>query len=210
MTAKRDTPTFHRNHDVIVDAIRQNIQPDRVGRGLEIGSGSGQHVIGFARAWPGITWHPSDISPVNIASISAWREEATAVGVSNCMPPIHLDVMEDMPTTLGRLDVIVAINVIHIAPWAAAEGIFAIAGVSLKTDGFLYLYGPFIDRDTPTVASNLAFDARLRAEDPRWGIRALDDLDGLAETHGLSRQAAHVVPANNRVLVYARRATDAG
>ncbi|MEL7544253.1 MAG: DUF938 domain-containing protein [Pseudomonadota bacterium] len=210
MTSKRDTPTFHRNHDAIVQAMRRDLPGDSVGRGLEIGSGSGQHVIGLARAWPGVTWQPSDISTANLASIAAWRADAWAEGIENCAPPLHLDVTDADAATLGRLDVIISINVIHIAPWAATEGIFALAGASLSAGGRVFFYGPFVDSETPIAPSNVAFDARLRAEDPRWGVRSLTDLDAVAAGHGLRRRATHEVPANNLVLVYERCATDAG
>lgn len=168
---------------------------------LEIGSGTGQHVAAFAAAFPHLEWLPSDPFEVHLESIRAWAEEA---GLPNLRSPIWLDAAEPWPD-LGRLAGVLAINVIHIAPWAVAEGIVRGAAAALATGAPLIFYGPFREGGRHTGDGNARFDAALRAEDPAWGLRDLDDLSAAAVQAGFA--APHLVhmPANNRLVCYRLR-----
>jgi hypothetical protein len=172
---------------------------------LEIASGAGQHAVYFAERLPEQLWQPTDPDPEALASIEAWRSEAK---LSNVRPPIRLDVTADDWGPITP-DAIVCINMIHIAPWAACEGLMRGAGRLLALGAPLYLYGPFRFKGGFTAPSNEAFDASLRASDPSWGVRDLDDVTALAASHGLEREAVIPMPANNHSVIF-RRASSKG
>ena len=148
-------------------------------------------------------WRPADIDPDALASISAHRAAADA---PNLLHPIELDAAApEWPAT--RADAIVSINMIHIAPWAAAAGLMAGAARLLPAGGVLYLYGPFMEDGRHTAQSNATFDASLRARDPEWGVRDMADVRNLAEHSGFDFVERIAMPANNLSLVFRRRAT---
>jgi hypothetical protein len=202
-----DAPTFHRNSAPILDVLIRSFS-GWTGHVLEIGSGTGQHVVTFARALPGLTWWPSDLRPAHRRSIEAWRRHS---GLVNVMPPVELDAASHH-WPLGQpgyppardLAAIVCINVLHIAPWAVAEGLMAAAGRHLRVDGYLVLYGPYSVGGSHTAESNAAFDASLRAQDPQWGVRDTNDVAMLAAANGLKLAEAVQMPANNLSLVVSR------
>lgn len=197
--AKRHAPATLRNRDAILSVLREDL-PD-TGLVLEVASGSGEHAAYFAVAMPGLNWQPSDPDPASLASIDAWGAEATT---NHLHPALMLDAASaDWP--LARADAILCCNMVHIAPWSAAEGLFAGAGRLLSAGAPLILYGPFIEADVPTADSNLAFDASLRDRDPAWGLREVAALDALAEAAGLHRTRRTAMPANNLMLVWRRR-----
>ncbi len=180
-------------------------QAQRGGRVLELASGTGEHALHFAAAFPDLTWQPSDPDPQHRRSIEAYRR---AGGPANLLPPIDLDVtwsdwLLESPSD-GGVDAMVCCNMIHIAPWAAAEGLFAGAGRYLKAGAGLYLYGPFLQPGVETAPSNLAFDASLRAQNPAWGLRDLADVTALAATAGLAAPLVEPMPANNLSLWFAK------
>lgn len=194
--AKKHAPAAARNVGPLVAALG-GLLP-RSGIVLEVASGSGEHALAFARAFPALEWQPSDADPACRASMDAWRSEA---GTANLRPALALDAAAgDWP--VDRADALLCINMVHIAPWAAAEGLFAGAGRLLARDAPLILYGPFVEPDVPTAPSNLAFDADLRARDPAWGLRDTADLDRLAAAAGLARSRRIAMPANNLLLVW--------
>lgn len=172
---------------------------------LEIAAGTGEHAVFLAAALPGLAWRPSDGHPESLAVLAARREPE---GSPNLLPPLRLDAAdpEGWPAeaTEPPPDAIVCINMIHIAPWAAAEGLFAAAGRLLPPEGVLFLYGPYREADVPTAPSNEAFDDSLKARDPRWGLRDLAEVDALGARHGLARAARVEMPANNLSVVYRR------
>jgi SAM-dependent methyltransferase len=183
-----DAPAFHRNHQAI-RAILQKFLAGKSGDVVEAGSGTGQHVVDFARHLPGITWWPSDLNEQHLKSIGAWRAHA---GLPNIRPPLRIDLSD--PTWCaemhdgsgpGKLLAVFCANVIHIAPWRVAEGLFAGAGRYLQPDGRLFLYGPFKRDGEHTAISNAVFDSSLRDRDPEWGVRDVEDLEKLAAAAGL-------------------------
>ena len=187
-----------RNRDPIL-AVLRDVLPVR-GLVLEIASGAGAHAVHFAAALPGVIWQPSDSDPVALRSISA---HAASARLPNLLPPLALDA-SSREWPVKAADALVSINMIHIAPWAAAEGLMAGAGRVLAPDGVLYLYGPFMENGRHTAESNAAFDASLKARDPAWGVRDLDAVSALAETHGLQLAKRVAMPANNLSLVFRR------
>ena len=144
---------------------------------LEVASGSGQHVAHFARAFPALTWQPTDREPRHRASIAAWREEAA---LPNLLAPLELDVMHPWP--VARADAMLCINMVHISPWEASLALFAGAGRILGAGALLYLYGPF-RFDGVTAPSNLTFEDWLHTRDPRFGVRDVRDLSVAASAH---------------------------
>jgi SAM-dependent methyltransferase len=202
-----DAPAFHRNHQAIFAAL-QAFLAGKSGDVVEAGSGTGQHVADFARHTPEIIWWPSDLNAQHLKSIDAWRAHT---GLANIRPPLRIDLsdpawcveMED-GSGPGKLLAVFCANVIHIAPWRVAEGLFAGAGRVLRPDGRLFLYGPFKRDGKHTALSNAVFDSSLRDRDPEWGVRDIDDLKKLGEGAGLNLIENVEMPANNLILVFER------
>jgi hypothetical protein len=202
-----DAPAFHRNHQ----AIRAVLQPFLAGKSgdvVEAGSGTGQHVVDFARHFREITWWPSDLNEQHLRSIDAWRAYA---GLQNIRPPRRIDLADpawcsEMQDGRGpsKLLAVFCANVIHIAPWRVAEGLFAGAGRVLRADGRLFLYGPFKRDGKHTAISNAVFDTSLRQGNPEWGVRDVGDLRRLAADAGLGLVEITEMPANNLILAFER------
>lgn len=198
-----DAPTFHRNHGPIWDAIGSWLS-QQDGNALEIGSGTGQHIVEFARKAPRVTWWPSDILDVHLRSIEAWRRDAA---LRNLRPPQILDLTDPnwRPNGIDApLTAFICINVLHIAPWSVSENLLSGAARLLRPGGRLFLYGPFMSDGVHTAPSNASFDLSLRDRDSEWGVRDMADLSVLAESHGLSAVQATPMPANNFVLTIIR------
>ena len=207
-----DAPAFHRNHQPIW-AVLQKFLAGKSGDVLEVGSGTGQHVVHFARHSPDVAWWPSDLNEQHLKSISAWRAQAELLNVA---APLQIDLsnpdwvgaMQDAGGPKDLLAVFCA-NVVHIAPWRVAEGLFAGASRALRADGQLLLYGPFKRDGKHTALSNAVFDASLREGNPEWGVRDVADLEKLAGTMGLGLSESIEMPANNLILVFARSPSSA-
>ena len=195
----RASPSTARNRDPILEVLGPRL-PQR-GTVLEIAAGAGEHAVHNAAAFPGLRWLPTDPDPEALESIAAWRGHAA---LANLLAPLRLDASDSEDWPSGPFDAVVNINMIHIAPWAAAEGLMAGAGRVLPQGGVLFLYGPYIEPDTPTAPSNLAFDLSLRSRNPAWGLRRLDEVTALAAGHGLELSERIAMPANNLALVYVR------
>ncbi|WP_449409902.1 DUF938 domain-containing protein [Methylobacterium komagatae] len=189
-------PAVARNRDAIL-AILTRILPAS-GTVLEVASGSGEHAVHFARALPHLVWQPSDPEPAALRSIAAHRRLAA---LSNLNEPVVLDAAAPV-WPLGSAEAVLCINMIHIAPWTAAEGLMAGAGRLLSEGAPLVLYGPFREDGRPTAPSNEAFDVDLRVRDPRWGLRLLGEVSELAASHGLGLAERFEMPANNLTLVF--------
>ena len=196
--AARSAPAAARNRQPIL-AVLRGLLP-RAGRVLEIASGTGEHAVWFSRALSELAWQPTDRDPEALASIAAWRDSE---GPPNLAPPLRLDVTEDH-WPVAQTDAIVAINMVHIAPWSATLGLLAGAARVLSSGGLLFLYGPFREAGAHTAASNAAFDAALRARDPAWGIRDLDEIAAFAVQHGFLAPERISMPANNLSVVFRR------
>jgi hypothetical protein len=202
-----DAAAFHRNHQAIW-AVLQPFLADRAGDVVEAGSGTGQHVVHFARHTPDITWWPSDLNEKHLRSIEAWRAHS---GLSNIRSPLRIDLSDTawcaaMHDDSGPQNVLAVFcaNVIHIAPWRVAEGLFAGAGRYLRADGRLFLYGPFKRGGKHTAVSNAVFDTSLRERDPEWGVRDVEALERLAAAAGLALVETAEMPANNLILAFER------
>ena len=197
---KRHAPATVRNRDAIA-AVLRDILPAQ-GSVLELASGSGEHVVHFARLFPSLTWQPSDPDPDALGSIAAWAQEA---GLPNIAPPIAIDVRAD-DWGIERADAICCINMVHISPWEATEGLMRGAARLLPPGGPLYLYGPYMRNDVETAASNLAFDRSLNERNPAWGLRHVDEVRELARGHGLVFHGLIDMPANNISLTFRKAA----
>lgn len=193
--ARRHAPATERNREPIAGILR-TLLPEQ-GTVLEIASGTGEHAIHFARAFPQLDWQPSDPDPAAIASIRAWAETAR---LPNLRPPLTLDASADR-WPVEQADAILCINMIHISPWEATVGLMTNAAKLLPPGAPLILYGPYLQQGVETAPSNLAFDESLRQRDSRWGLRQLEDVVTLAESVGLRLEAVHAMPANNLIVV---------
>ncbi|WP_197933331.1 DUF938 domain-containing protein [Bosea sp. ANAM02] len=189
-------PSAQRNRDAI-RAVLRDILPSS-GLVLEIASGSGEHAVHFAEALPGLTFQPSDPSPDAAASIAAWTAES---GLGNIRSPLIIDATApDWP--LEAADAILCINMIHIAPWAAAEGLFRQAARLLKPGRPLYLYGPYRRPGRALEPGNIAFDESLRSRDSAWGLRESDAVAALGAANGFSDPDIVEMPANNLSVIF--------
>ncbi|MFK7941396.1 MAG: DUF938 domain-containing protein [Paracoccaceae bacterium] len=189
-------PSASRNETPIINALAP-VLSGLSGLMLEIGSGTGQHVAAYARAYPQIDWQPSDPFEEHHDSIRAWVAQA---GCPNLRAPIWLDAAEIWPN-LGQLAGVISVNVIHISPWAVAQGIVRGAAAAVQSGGVLVFYGPFKEAGQHTGDGNAAFDETLRARDPGWGIRDLGEVVALGEGHGFGPAEISEMPANNRLVV---------
>ena len=206
-----DAPAFHRNHQAIWTVLQQFLS-GKSGDVVEAGSGTGQHVVDFARHTPEITWWPSDLNEQHLKSIAAWRAHAR---LPNIRPPLRIDLTDPLwcpqmhdGSGPGELLAVFCANVIHIAPWRVAEGLFAGAGRYLRADGRLFLYGPFKRGGKHTAVSNAVFDSSLREGNPEWGVRDVEALQELAAGAGLTLLDIAAMPANNLILVFERKRAD--
>jgi SAM-dependent methyltransferase len=197
---KRHAPATMRNREPILAELQKIFTaPAKV---LEIASGTGEHAAFFARELPHVIWQPSDLDAAALASIAAHRADS---GLDNLLPPLTLDVESgELGPAADGCDAIVCINMIHIAPWSATEGLFAGAARALSAGGLVVTYGPYRFEGAFTAPSNETFDAALRHENPAWGVRDLADVTRLAELRGFSRERVVPMPANNHVIVFRR------
>jgi len=193
---RQHAPAAARNREPIREVLSRELPP--AGSVLEIASGSGEHAVHFAGAFPTLTWQPSDASDAALASIAAWRDDAR---LPNLRAPVALDVTATA-WPVDHANAIVCINMVHISPWQATLGLFAGAARVLPVGALLYLYGPYRFSGAFTAPSNAAFDDSLRARDPRWGVRDVDDLVAAAAPHGLVLRDTVEMPANNHSLVF--------
>jgi SAM-dependent methyltransferase len=191
-------PAVARNRDPILGVLREAL-PD-AGTVLEIASGTGEHAVHFAAALPHLVWQPTDPDAHARASIAA---HAAAAGLANLLPVLELDASAPVWPVI-RADAVVSINMIHIAPWRAAQGLMTGAARVLAAGAPLYLYGPYRHHGQHTAPSNAAFDESLKARNPEWGVRDLDAVVALAGEHGLTLERKVPMPANNLSVIFRR------
>ena len=201
-----DTPAFHRNHTYIVDVLKSELAETK-GHVLEVGSGSGQHIVQYAKAFPEITFWPTDLNPSHVASIEAWRQSEK---LENIGAPYQLDVTESA-WKIGEQDhppenlaAMISLNMIHISPLEVSKNLFRGAGEYLAEAGKLFLYGPFKIDGEHMAPSNAEFDAYLQAQDPAWGVRELSALEQLAQLNNLVLDRKVPMPANNFTLIFVK------
>jgi cyclopropane fatty-acyl-phospholipid synthase-like methyltransferase len=191
-------PAAERNKAAILEVLSRVLP--RQGLVLEIGSGTGQHVCHFARALPGLVFQPSDPDVDMRRSIARWIAHED---LQNVLDPMALDVLAPSWPIVAA-DAVISINMIHVAPWAATQALFAHASRVLSTRAPLVLYGPFHRDGAPTAESNARFDESLRAHDPTWGVRDLGDVAAVAAEAGFSQDEVVAMPANNLCVVFRR------
>ena len=197
--ARRTAPATERNREPILAVLRQALPES--GLVLELASGTGEHAVHFARALPELVWQPSDPSPDALGSIAAWT---AAAGLENVLPPLALDAAApEWP--IDQTDAMVCINMVHISPWAATEGLMRGAGRLLGAGAPLCLYGPYRRAGFPTAPSNEAFDRDLRSRNPDWGLRELEVVAACAAAQGLRMERVMEMPANNLSVVFRKR-----
>mmetsp|Transcript_47509 Transcript_47509/g.78988 ORF Transcript_47509/g.78988 Transcript_47509/m.78988 type:complete len:295 (+) Transcript_47509:68-952(+) len=211
------SPAAERNSGPILEVFRAHILPvlqeeratAEAAKILEIASGSGQHAVNLAGTMQSLVmWQPTDIDESSISSICAWTHES---GLQNILDPIQLDVsleideiVASLPEGWNNVDGIVNVNMIHISPWSCCEGLWKTAGSLVKAGGFVYMYGPFCVNGA-MVESNENFDASLRARNPEWGIRNLEDVSALAAEEGFVLEHTVEMPANNLSLIFRKQ-----
>lgn len=194
-------PSAARNRAPILGVLRAWLpRPALV---LEVASGTGEHAAWFAADLPDVTWQPTERDAERLASVAAWREAAMleAGERPNLLPPLMLDVAAAV-WPVARADAVLAVNMVHIAPWAATLGLAAGAERVLGPGGVLLLYGPFRVGGAHTAESNAEFDRDLRERDPAWGVRDREAVVDVCGEHGLALAADVAMPANNRTLVF--------
>ncbi|HLM45864.1 MAG TPA: DUF938 domain-containing protein [Myxococcaceae bacterium] len=196
---KRHAPSAERNREPLLSVLRE-LLPSR-GTVLEVASGTGQHAVFFSRAFPGLTWQPTDADPTALESIEAWRQEE---GSPNLRAPLVLDVGA-ATWPVESADALVCINMIHISPWEACQGLMRGAARVLSSGGPLILYGAYFIEGRPTAPSNLAFDASLRERNPAWGVRELGAVTAEARANGLELDRVVDMPSNNFTVVFRQR-----
>jgi len=197
----RRAPAAERNREPILAVLKGRLPLE--GEALEVASGTGQHVVAYATAFPAIVWQPSDPDSSARDSISAWAAQSN---LTNLREPIRIDTMEpgwDIAVA-GPLDAVLCANMIHIAPWAACEGLMRGAGSLIRPGGLLYLYGPYRRDNRHTAPSNQEFDEWLRGQNESWGVRDLEAVSDCAESAGLILEETVAMPANNFSLIFRR------
>lgn len=193
---KREAPAAARNRQPILEVLQQHL-PDE-GLVLEFASGTGQHVVHFAQALPALTFQPSDPNETARASVDDW---AKTLGLANVLPALALDASAGA-WPVAKADAILCINMIHISPWEATVGLIEGAARTLPAGGVLFLYGPYRRAGQPTAPSNEDFDQDLKARNPAWGLRALEDVAALAARHGFAAPTVVEMPANNLSVIF--------
>ena len=197
MADKPFSPACERNRDPILAVLRRHFGACR--RVLEVGSGTGQHAVHFARAMPWLTWQCSDVAE-HLPGIREWLDDAA---LPNTPAPLALDVARD-PWPAGPFDAVFSANSLHIMGWPEVEAFFAGLPAVLAPRATVVVYGPFNYAGAYTSDSNRAFDEWLKARDPRSGLRGCETVDALARAAGLRLEQDVAMPANNRCLVWRR------
>ena len=204
MSGRLEAGAPKRNSEPILQVLTRILPP--VGLVLEVASGTGQHAAYLAPRLAPRRWQPSDLDRRRLESIAAWIDEATqkAGEAPVILPPILLDASADT-WPIAHADAVININMIHIAPIEACQGLLAGAGRILPPGGPLYLYGPLMRGGSHTAPSNQAFDNSLRSQDPRWGVRDLDTVAAMADEYDLTLDETVEMPSNNLSVIFRKR-----
>lgn len=196
--ARRQSPAAERNRGPILEQL-QRLLP-KSGLLLEVASGTGQHAAFCSPGLPGWQWQPTDLDAAALPSINAWCE-----GLASVRPALQLDVLQQpWPGVPAQVGAVFCANMLHIAPWACCAGLMDGAARHLAPGGLLVTYGPYLEDAVPTAPGNVAFDADLRARNPAWGLRRLEDVQAVAARAGLRLRERVAMPANNLLLAWGR------
>ena len=189
-----------RNKGPILEVLQRRLGP-QPGLVLEVGAGTGQHAVHFARSLPQLSWQPTE----QLENLPALAARVTLEGPSNLLAPLELDVEQAAwPCDADSVDAVFTANTLHIVSWHQVQALFRGVGEVLRDDGMLIVYGPFRYGGQFTSHSNAAFDASLRQRDPASGIREFEAVDALAAGQGLRLVEDCAMPANNQTLVWRR------
>jgi len=203
--ARRYAPATERNREAIYEVLKNNLP--ETGTLLEVASGTGEHAAWIGARLPAFTWQTSEYDTDLFPSIKAHIQASEA---NNISPPVHIDVVQNdwgleekkIALLQNKTNIIICANMIHIAPWEVAIGLMQGASRFLNENGLLFIYGPFFQSDVETAPSNIKFDGWLKERDSSWGIRQLDDVKNLAQSHNLALHKIHPMPANNLFLQF--------
>jgi len=194
---KLHAPSAARNGGAIVEAILP-LAPSH-GNALEIASGTGEHMVRFAAALPGVNWQPTDIEPERLKSISAWCDES---GLTNVKPPVILDAsVKGWSHAFGGQNLIFLSNLLHLISLEEATTVIHEAAMALAPGGIFVTYGPFLRGREFASESDRLFDESLRGQDPEIGYKSFESIQRLQAEAGLTTGAAMDMPSNNLILV---------
>ena len=196
---KFSAPAVARNTQPIIQVLHDWLPAE--GLVLEVASGSGEHAVAFARAFPNLNWQPSDPDQAALLSIQEWRDEAE---LPNLLTPVRIDV-RDADWSIADAGALLSINMVHISPSAASIGLLEGAARLLSPGAPLILYGPWRVEGEPLAPSNIEFDASLRSRNPEWGLREVGTFAAEAGKRGLRLEEQRLMPANNRMLLFRRQ-----
>ncbi|KAK9823915.1 hypothetical protein WJX72_006334 [[Myrmecia] bisecta] len=196
--ARRFAPATECNREPLLQVLAPRLPQGKGSLVLEVASGTGEHAVYLASNLPHLTWQPSDPDRASCASIASWTQHA---GVAHVKAPLQLDAT-DPSWSVERADAVVCINMIHIAPYAACEGLFRGAASVLPPDGLLFTYGPYSIGGQHTAPSNARFDMSLKMQNPEWGVRDIDEVKQTAANNGFQLVERIDMPANNMTLVW--------
>lgn len=194
---RRTAPAAERNTAPLIDALRARLPAQ--GRVLELASGTGQHAAAFARAFPELSWTPSDVDPGQRESIAAWRRKSR---LSNLAAPLELDIAAPWPVPRRDFQAILTINLLHLIPATFVTQLFDNAREAMTASGRMIVYGPFLRGSTYASEGDRTFDASLRARDPAIGYKSVDEVCDAAHAAGLRYVASDAMPANNLLLTF--------
>jgi hypothetical protein len=194
---RRSAPAVQRNREPILAVLRDYFPAS--GTVLELASGTGEHGYFFCTHFPGLSWQPSDVDPVNLASIDAWRESSAVPNLRSALS-IDLKQLQTLPTTI--YDAAFCANLVHIAPWEVCKNLMRVVGSALKAGAPFVMYGPYKVNGQHTAESNVAFEQWLWNQDPEFGVRDMADVIEQASAQALAFVACIPMPANNFCLVF--------
>lgn len=193
------SPSAARNRDPILGVLQRVLPAE--GLVLELGSGTGEHAVHFARHLVALRWQPSDADPAAMASMTDWVAHGA---LPNLLPPLCFD-LAATPWPVAAADAIVAINVLHYSPWETTPALFAAAAEVLPEGGVVVCYGPYRRGGAHTAPSNAEFDEWLRSVDLRFAVRDLEAVEAEAQRCGFRLDEVVDMPANNFSVVFRRR-----
>lgn len=191
-----DHPSAARNRQPILDVLSPLLVSGA--RVLEVASGNGTHGGYCTAARPDLDWQVTEADPAKLAVLQSRYEQDGGI-----KEPIALDALH-FNWSNQQVDVLLAINLVHISPFSVTEALMLGASQALTNDGLLLLYGPYQVAGKHTSPSNAEFDANLQQQNPSWGIRDIQTLQDAAAPHKLLLKQMLDMPANNKFLVFAR------